>query len=149
MFTNKKNLIKLTAGIGLSAAMLLTGSVSGQAFQSQIVEASSSYKVRLKHNAYVYNHKGKKARKAPLKKGKTLKVYKSNKIKGKKYLYLGKNQYVKAGNATTLKHKKGLFEATITSGGQIFRAPNQEPTDYYALLQVNVLEEHADSNGTI
>lgn len=86
MFANKKNLIKLTAGIGLSTAMLLAGAVSEQSFQPQTVEAASSYRVRLKHNAYVYNYRGKRIRKGSLKKGRVLRVYRSKQIK-----CLGKN----------------------------------------------------------
>ncbi|MDB6253011.1 hypothetical protein ODV16_08830 [Lactobacillus amylovorus] len=62
MFINKKNLLKLGAGISLSAAMLLSG-VSENYDAPQTVEAASSYRVCLKHNAYVYNYRGEKIKK--------------------------------------------------------------------------------------
>ncbi|WP_304227769.1 hypothetical protein [Lactobacillus kitasatonis] len=46
-------LIKITMGVGLSAAMLL-GSVSGVSqVEPQIVQAARSYKIKLNHKAVV------------------------------------------------------------------------------------------------
>lgn len=41
-----------------------------------------------------------------------------------------------------------MFKVTVTGVGQIYKAPNQNPTNSYVALQVKVLEERADNNGT-
>ena len=102
MFNNKKALVKLTAGIGLSTALLLGENVTNNVFPSSTVEAASSYKVVLKHNAYVYNYKGKRIKsslgKYFIKKGTSMSYVGTKKIKGKKYYNLGHGEYIKAGN---------------------------------------------------
>ncbi|WEV43068.1 SLAP domain-containing protein [Lactobacillus sp. ESL0684] len=52
----------------------------------------------LKHNAYVYNKKGKRANKKVLKKNKKVKTYGTKKINGKKYYSIGHGHYVKVAN---------------------------------------------------
>lgn len=137
MFNNKKSLVKLTAGIGLSTALLLGGSVTSNVFPSSTVEAASSYKVTLRHNAYVYNYKGYRIRKAPLKKGKILKVYRSKNINGKKYLYIGKHQYIKSANAskynskaTKVSAKAYLFTVKVNPGSDLYTAPNGDLSNW-------------------
>lgn len=137
MFNNKKSLVKLTAGIGLSTALLLGGSVTSNVFPSSTVEAASSYKVTLRHNAYVYNYKGKKIGKASLKKGKTLKVYRTKKIHGQKYLYIGKHQYIKSANAskynskaTKVSAKAYLFTVKVNPGSDLYTAPNGDLSNW-------------------
>lgn len=61
---------------------------------------SNTKKIRLTHNAYVYNKNGKRIKSAgTLAKNSTIKYYSTKKIKGKNYFYLGKGQYVKTANA--------------------------------------------------
>lgn len=54
---------------------------------------------RLKHNAYIYNKRGRRITHKVLKKGKHIKVYsKAIKIHGKYYYQISKNRYVKKAN---------------------------------------------------
>ena len=154
MFNNKKSLVKLTAGIGLSTALLLGGSVTSNVFPSSTVEAASSYKVTLRHNAYVYNYKGKKIRKASLKKGKILKVYRSKNINGKKYLYIGKHQYIKSANAskynskaTKVRAKAYLFTVKVNPGSDLYTAPNGDLSNWSMENTQRVYAVTTDSKG--
>lgn len=94
----KKNIL-----IGLATAALLsvgagTVSVNNNVNENGVVQAATKTK-KLTHNAYVYNSKGKRIKKAKtLKKGTKVKVYGYKTIKGKKYAHIGKNKYVKAAN---------------------------------------------------
>lgn len=154
MFNNKKSLVKLTAGIGLSTALLLGGSVTSNVFPSSTVEAASSYKVTLRHNAYVYNYKGYRIRKAPLKKGKILKVYRSKNINGKKYLYIGKHQYIKSANAskynskaTKVSAKAYLFTVKVNPGSDLYTAPNGDLSNWSMENTQRVYAVTTDSKG--
>ncbi len=154
MFNNKKSLVKLTAGIGLSTALLLGGSVTSNVFPSSTVEAASSYKVTLRHNAYVYNYKGYRIRKAPLKKGKILKVYRSKNINGKKYLYIGKHQYIKSANvskynskATKVRAKAYLFTVKVNPGSDLYTAPNGDLSNWSMENTQRVYAVTTDSKG--
>ena len=69
-------------------------------------------KIRLTHNAFVYNKHGKLVRKGlyvkMLKRGKTIKALKNAKIvtiKGKKYYQIGKNYFIKVANTKLTTHK--------------------------------------------
>ena len=53
---------------------------------------------KLRHNAFIYNSKGKRISFKLLKKHNFLKVYETKTIHGKKYYRIGKNQYVKVAN---------------------------------------------------
>lgn len=154
MFNNKKSLVKLTAGIGLSTALLLGGSVTSNVFPSSTVEAASSYKVTLRHNAYVYNYKGYRIRKAPLKKGKILKVYRSKNINGKKYLYIGKHQYIKSANASKYNSKNQqvnaksyLFTVKVNPGSDLYTAPNGDLSNWSMENTQRVYAVTKDSKG--
>ncbi|MDB6243538.1 SLAP domain-containing protein [Lactobacillus amylovorus] len=154
MFNNKKSLVKLTAGIGLSTALLLGGSVTSNVFPSSTVEAASSYKVTLRHNAYVYNYKGYRIRKASLKKGKILKVYRSKNINGKKYLYIGKHQYIKSANAskynskaTKVSAKAYLFTVKVNPGSDLYTAPNGDLSNWSMENTQRVYAVTTDSKG--
>ena len=154
MFTNKKSLVKLTAGIGLSTALLLGGSVTSNVFPSSTVEAASSYKVTLRHNAYVYNYKGYRIRKASLKKGKILKVYRSKNINGKKYLYIGKHQYIKSANASKYNSKNQqanaksyLFTVKVNPGSDLYTAPNGDLSNWSMENTQRVYAVTTDSKG--
>lgn len=154
MFNNKKSLVKLTAGIGLSTALLLGVSVTSNVFPSSTVEAASSYKVTLRHNAYVYNYKGYRIRKAPLKKGKILKVYRSKNINGKKYLYIGKHQYIKSANAskynskaTKVRAKAYLFTVKVNPGSDLYTAPNGDLSNWSMENTQRVYAVTTDSKG--
>ncbi|WEV39959.1 SLAP domain-containing protein [Lactobacillus sp. ESL0681] len=66
----------------------------------QYVKASNfkGTETKLKHNAYVYNKKGKRANKKVLKKGKKIKTFGNKTIKGKKFASIGNGHYVKVAN---------------------------------------------------
>ena len=147
MFNNKKSLVKLTTGIGLSTALLLGGSVTSNVFPSSTVEAASSYKVTLRHNAYVYNYKGYRIRKAPLKKGKILKVYRSKNINGKKYLYIGKHQYIKSANTSKYNPKAYLFTVKVNPGSDLYTAPNGDLSNWSMENTQRVYDVSKDSKG--
>lgn len=84
----KKNVTKLLSTITLSSALLLSATVVAGNEQANVVEASTN-SVRLTHNAYVYNYKGKRIKGArTLKKGRSVKAYRTKIIHGKKYLYV-------------------------------------------------------------
>ena len=147
MFNNKKSLVKLTTGIGLSTALLLGGSVTSNVFPSSTVEAASSYKVTLRHNAYVYNYKGYRIRKASLKKGKILKVYRSKNINGKKYLYIGKHQYIKSANTSKYNPKAYLFTVKVNPGSDLYTAPNGDLSNWSMENTQRVYDVSKDSKG--
>lgn len=154
MFNNKKALVKLTAGIGLSTALLLGENVTNNVFPSSTVEAASSYKVVLKHNAYVYNYKGNRIRKGSLKKGKILKVYRSKKIHGKKFLYIGTHQYIKSANASKYDSKNQqanaksyLFTVKVNPGSDLYTAPNGDLSNWSMENTQRVYAVTTDSKG--
>lgn len=147
MFNNKKALVKLTAGIGLSTALLLGENVTNNVFPSSTVEAASSYKVVLKHNAYVYNYKGNRIRKGSLKKGKILKVYRSKKIHGKKFLYIGTHQYIKSANTSKYNPKAYLFTVKVNPGSDLYTAPNGDLSNWSMENIQCVYDVSKDSKG--
>lgn len=147
MLNNKKALVKLTAGIGLSTALLLGENVTNNVFPSSTVEAASSYKVVLKHNAYVYNYKGNRIRKGSLKKGKILKVYRSKKIHGKKFLYIGTHQYIKSANTSKYTPKAYLFTVKVNPGSDLYTAPNGDLSNWSMENTQHVYDVSKDSKG--
>ncbi|GAA3633004.1 SLAP domain-containing protein [Lactobacillus hamsteri] len=77
--------------------------------------SSNTKKIKLTHNAYVYNKNGKRIKSAgTLAKNSTIRFYSTKKIKGKSYFYLGKGQYVKTANAKKVeKDDEPKVEDTI------------------------------------
>lgn len=90
----------------LPAALTILAPVAEKTISqtTNVVQAKKFKKIRLIHNAYVYKVNGKRTNQRILKKGKYIKTISSKTIKGKKYLKIGKNQYVKFVN--TFKHIK-------------------------------------------
>lgn len=75
-------------------------SFNGKKVKKTSSSSSNTKKIRLTHNAYVYNKNGKHIKSAgTLAKNSTIRYYSTKKIKGKNYFYLGKGQYVKTANA--------------------------------------------------
>lgn len=98
----KKNVTKLLSAITLSSALLLSATVVAGNEQANVVEASTR-SVKLTHSAYVYNYKGKRIKGARmLKKGRSVKAYRTKTIHGKKYLYIGNNRYINLANIKKL-----------------------------------------------
>ncbi|WP_288556936.1 SLAP domain-containing protein [uncultured Lactobacillus sp.] len=105
-------LIKITMGVGLSAAMLL-GSVAGVSqVEPQIVQAVRSYKIKLNHKAVVYNARGQ--RKGALKNGRTVTAYGIKKIHGKRYYSLGAGKYIKVTTASKVGKAAQPVQNTTT-----------------------------------
>lgn len=160
MFINKKNFIKLSAGIGLSAAMLVGVTTTTQGFQPRTVEAARTYKVKFVHDAYMYNRHGKRKNKDLYRKGTTFTCYGVKEIHGKKYYNLGHGNYIKANNGKriTKKHKttkkqKALFTINITgntNNGQLFKDINSKTGmgEYWG-GKYKVYEQKKDNNGTV
>lgn len=101
----KKNLL-----ISLTGAALLTiGSVNLSTNTTTTVNAAV-VKVgkhsKLQHNAYIYNSKGERVDKSVIKHGKSVKILGKKTIKGKHYVRIGKNRYVKAKNFSKSSTKK-------------------------------------------
>lgn len=99
----------------LLSASLLAGSLTplmNYSNKSSVIQAATkenkSVKVRLIHDASIYNNKGKRvSKKTIIKKGLIVKTKGLRKIKGKKYYQIGKNTYIKA-NVTTLNIKNNV-----------------------------------------
>lgn len=60
---------------------------------------------KLKHNAIIYTKNGKCTKKAHLKKGKKVTIHSYKTIKGKKFAYIGKGQYILVSNLSGSKKK--------------------------------------------
>lgn len=78
-----------------------------------VVQAASTFKITLKHNAYQYSPKGKKLNKKTLKKGKTYIAIGTKKIAGKKYYRISKTSYIKASNVASKKSKTSVKKNTL------------------------------------
>ncbi|WP_161494889.1 SEC10/PgrA surface exclusion domain-containing protein [Lactobacillus sp. HT06-2] len=92
----KKRLIVVAA-----SALLATG----LAFNTQSVDAAS---MNVTKTSYVYNIHGKRTKRAKIKRGRRVKSLGIKWIKGKYYLHIGKNQYIRYSNVSAKKahHKK-------------------------------------------
>lgn len=85
-------------------AFLSTAAVATTLFSSSTVVDAATMK--LTHNSYVYNSKGKKTKHKLLRKGKKVKTSKLKKIKGKYYWKVGKNKYIRKANLKKVKKGK-------------------------------------------
>ena len=61
--------------------------------------------IKIMHNSYVYNSKGKRVTKSLIKEDTTITSYGTKTIKKQKYYRVGKNQYIKAGNVDGTKRR--------------------------------------------
>lgn len=141
----KKNKI-----IGLvTVAALSLGTLS--TINNQKVDASSTYKVQLTHNAAIYNSQGRRSSRIILKKGKVYSAYSIKKIKGKKYYRLTKGRYIKQSNAKkyTAQSRSALFTVNVPDEVNAYETPNGNKADTYIAGEHKVYEQKADSQGTI
>ena len=123
----KKNVIKLLTTATLSATLLGAFSVGENNFKPQNVQAATkSYKVKLTHNAYIYNYRGRRVIRKVLKKNKVCTAYGIKKIGRKRYFKIGRNRYIKTGNARRYRHGKSkvLFSIVTNPGSDIYTRPN-------------------------
>lgn len=107
---NKKLLISLAGAALLSIGLTNVGqqnNAAGLGLQT-VQAAKKTYKIKLKHNSYVYNKRGKRKGKKILRKGQVLTAFSQVKIKGKKYYRLTKGRYVKAANTAKYIDSKEL-----------------------------------------
>lgn len=140
----KSTIIKLAASAGLMTSFALTTQYSNiNVFTPQTVQASSKFRVKLTHNAYIYNYRGKRRGRKVLKKGRKYTAYRTKRIHHKKYYYLGHHNYIKAGNAKNYKHSKEnkstyLFTVKLNPGAEIDLKPEGQisPWDMYGTVKV-------------
>lgn len=119
----KSTLIKLAASAGIITGFAVTTQYSNSTiFTPQAVEASSKFRVKLTHNAYIYDYRGKRRGRRVLKKGRTYTAYRAKRIHHKRYYYLGHHNYIKSANAkkyTKAKTSKYLFTVKLNPGAEI------------------------------
>lgn len=143
----KKNVTKLLSAITLSSALLLSATVVAGNEQASVVEASTR-SVKLTHNAYVYNYQGKRIKGArTLKKGRSVKAYRTKTIHGKKYLYIGNHRYVNLANTKKTSANKALFKVEVVYPSPAYKLPNKHITKTFVDGTVNVYAEKKDSRG--
>lgn len=143
----KKNVTKLLSAITLSSALLLSATVVAGNEQASVVEASTR-SVKLTHNAYVYNYQGKRIKGArTLKKGRSVKVYRTKTIHGKKYLYIGSHRYINLANTKKTSANKALFKVEVVYPSPAYKLPNKHITKTFVDGTVNVYAEKKDSRG--
>ena len=143
----KKNVTKLLSAITLSSALLLSATVVAGNEQASVVEASTR-SVKLTHNAYVYNYQGKRIKGArTLKKGRSVKVYRTKTIHGKKYLYIGNHRYINLANTKKTSANKALFKVEVVYPSPAYKLPNKHITKTFVDGTVNVYAEKKDSRG--
>ena len=143
----KKNVTKLLSTITLSSALLLSATVVAGNEQARVVEASTR-SVKLTHNAYVYNYQGKRIKGArTLKKGRSVKAYRTKIIHGKKYLYIGNHRYINLANTKKTSANKALFKVEVVYPSLAYKLPNKHITKTFVDGTVNVYAEKKDSRG--
>lgn len=117
---------------------------------NQKVDAASTYKVQLTHNAAIYSSRGARNSRIILKKGKVYSAYSIKKIRGKKYYHLTKGRYIKKSNAKKYSVKSSsLFTVNVPDAIKAYDAPNGNETDTYIAGKHNVYEQKTDSQETI
>lgn len=100
---NAKKIIAETV-ISMGLVIPLTATNNGALLsQPQTVQAATK-KITLKHNAYLYNYRGRRVGRRKLYRHHTYTYYSIKRIHGKKYYRVGKNSYIKASNVLTKKH---------------------------------------------
>lgn len=144
--TNKKVLA------ATSMSFLLGLSIISLPQTTQPVEASTSPRIQLRHNAYVYSAKGKRKSKFSLKRGTYFQTLGQKSIKGKKYYKIGKGKYIKFNNAVippyeTKEKGPGLFSVYLKPGITLYSKPNGESSREMLLGKQKVYEIYKDANG--
>lgn len=129
--------------IGISTDNFLINS------QPNVVRATSTSKITLKHNAYQYSSKGKRLNKKTLKKGETYTAIGTKKIASKQYYRIFKNSYIKASNVASKKSKTSVVKNTLklTYSLAEVRAAKYSPTllDKKSLLGMRKNQFHSES----
>ena len=139
----------------LAAALmsfLLGLSIISSPKTTQAVEASTSPRIQLRHNAYVYTAKGKRKSKFSLKRGTYFQTLGQKSIRGKKYYKIGKGKYIKFNNAVIPPDEtkdKGpvLFSVYLKPGITLYSEPNGESSRETLIGKQKVYEIYKDANG--
>ncbi|KJY59626.1 SLAP domain-containing protein [Lactobacillus apis] len=144
--TNKKVLA------AASMSFLLGLSIIPSTKTTQAVEASTSPRIQLRHNAYVYSAKGKRKSKFSLKRGTYFQTLGQKSIRGKKYYKIGKGKYIKFNNAVIPPDEtkdKGpvLFSVYLKPGITLYSEPNGESSRETLIGKQKVYEIYKDANG--
>lgn len=106
----KKNILVSLAGL----ALLSVGLVQNNNVQAATVRTGRN--AYLSHNAYIYNAKGQKLSSDSVKNGTSFKVLAIKKIHGKKYIQIGKNEFIKMSNFTKSSTKTSADASTVLVG---------------------------------
>ena len=119
---------------------------------TQPVEASTSPRIQLRHNAYVYSAKGKRKSKSSLKRGTYFQTLGQKSIRGKKYYKIGKGKYIKFNNAVvppdeTIDKGPVLFSVYLKPGITLYSRPNGESSRETLIGKQKVYEIYKDANG--
>ena len=96
---NRYGLVTAAAVIGLAMPFTIKN-VDDPLSRTAIVQAATK-RITLKHNAYVYNYRGRRVCRSKLYRNHSYRYYSVRYIHGKKYYRVGKNRYVKAANVRT------------------------------------------------
>ena len=139
----------------LAAALmsfLLGLSIISSPKTTQAVEASTSPRIQLRHNAYVYTAKGKRKSKFSLKRGTYFQTLGQKFIRGKKYYKIGKGKYIKFINAVippdeTIDKGPVLFSVYLKPGITLYSKPNGESSRETLIGKQKVYEIYKDANG--
>lgn len=106
----KKNILVSLAGLTL----LSVGLVQNNNVQAATVRTGRN--AYLSHNAYIYNAKGQKLSSGSVKNGTSFKVLAIKRIHGKKYVQIGKNEFIKLSNFTKGSTKTNADASTVLVG---------------------------------
>ncbi len=143
---NTKAFTKISSGL-----LIGLGLITIQQSSSPVL-ATSSPRVQLRQNSYVYSSKGSRKSKVSLKRGKYLKTYGKKSIKGKVYYNIGNGRYVKKIN-TVIPPKEDkdpvLFTVYLKYDAEFYTKPNGENSLYTLIGKQNVYETYTDSDGHI
>ena len=139
----------------LAAALmsfLLGLSIISSSKTTQAVETSTSPRIQLRHNAYVYTAKGKRKSKFSLKRGTYFQTLGQKSIRGKEYYKIGKGKYIKFNNAVIPPDEtkdKGpvLFSVYLKPGITLYSEPNGESSRETLIGKQKVYEIYKDANG--
>lgn len=119
----KRLLISLATAVLVSVGAIGVADNNGANIsQIQTIQAAKKgHKIKLRHNAYVFNKRGIRKGKNVLKKNQILVSYGQVKIKGKKYNLLSKGRYIKSANVLTTKQKVNeVYTVVLTTNATVY-----------------------------
>lgn len=134
----KQNFKKVVASavltIGLISPMAMTNQSSNFLLGTTNTVQAATRKIKLTHNAYIYNYRGHRVGRRVIHKHATHIYFSVKKIHGKKYYRIGHNRYVKAGNAKVVKkHSKKIIKETTSAVSKSNTSVNPTSTNTNSL----------------